>query len=260
MKGRVYKIFVLFLVLSLRVFSQFEVGFNIPIGFGITFANSSIVYRTMPPTDQPISTIGFMNIEIAALGYAGYNFSITNVEMVDGIGLFFETGYYLHSFNTQHHYNLEYSGVTAKSKYMEVLFLHSINIGILSKVNLKNSAIGLGGGIRVPVAGFSEFYDQYSSVENLPSEEVVKHNYKDLKDTLKYLVAPYIKLTSEFRFPVKNKRVAPTLSTYFAYDFGVSYKLDEINKDLEIFEGSPYFKKFSQSSFSLGVQLGLSFR
>ncbi|MEI0557409.1 outer membrane beta-barrel protein [Brachyspira intermedia] len=208
--------------LSLLAASGFEGIINIPSGLsvGIPMGNS----------EQEVG-LGF---DVGVTAQFGYVIDFKNNI---GLSILAETGY---SYDT---YSSSISSDSTKSVVSTSAF-HSFQIGILPKINIYDFSIGIGGGLKIPVAGIEE-------------EKTVTHgtNYTAAGSTVNMLdivnkydkmnVIPYIKLTLDYSV-FNNYNVGANFGLYFDYEFGVRKKIDEI-------------KYVSTDAFGVGLQVGLRF-
>ena len=208
--------------LSLLAASGFEGIINIPSGLsvGIPIGNSELEVR-----------LGF---DIGITAQFGYVIDFKNNI---GLSVLAETGY---SYDTY-----SYSISSDKTKSVAgTSYFHSYQIGILPKVNIYDFSIGIGGGLKIPIAGIEE-------------ERTVTHgtNYTAAGSTVNMLdivnkydkmnVIPYIKLTLDYSV-FNSYNVGANFGLYFDYEFGVRKKIDET-------------KYTSTDAFGVGLQVGLRF-
>ena len=203
--------------------SGFEFILNVPLGVGIGIPTKSDKESEMK------SRAGFDGGVTAQLGYM--------FQVVDGFGVSVlgELGYAHTSYaignktDANNYYNYSYN-------------FHSFQIGLLPKFNIGAFAIGIGGGVKIPVAGeqVSKGKDAGESYNNK-----VKWKSADIKDMLDPAVIGYIKGTFDYSIFFTDN-LAFNIGLYLAGDIATQ----------KASEGS---KKETMSTFDVGVELGLKF-
>ena len=92
----------------------------------------------------------------------------------------------------------------------------------MPQINIENFAIGLGFGLKIPLAAEYEFKRTGSRnndreiVENIKA----KLNRKDIEDTYSRNIIPYLKLSFDYNFFFTEK-FAVVVGAYLGYDFGL---------------------------------------
>lgn len=231
-------LFVIVFILSINIKSFAEGGFeavlNLPLGVSLGIFNGETESIGSEPK---INTKAGFDAGVTA--QAGYMFVFGKA----GLSILGEFGYSYDSFK----YYISHS-VSAFGGYEEYdlygsLYTHSIQIGILPKLNFGGFAVGFGGGVKLAMSGTSEIKSIKTlsiAGEYIKTEENIKQNYKS--SDYKSFVMPYFKFTFDYSFFFTSK-LAFNLGAYFGYDVGLTDKTNNTRTD----------------SFDIGIQLGLRF-
>ncbi|MEI0537686.1 hypothetical protein [Brachyspira pulli] len=97
-------------------------------------------------------------------------------------------------------------------------YFDTLNIGILPKFNIRSFFIGIGAGVKIPLAGgestknYNETYAQFENANNY-------YTLQDIKNKYKMLAIPYLKLTLDYLFYFSDE-TALGIGAYVGYDFG----------------------------------------
>lgn len=97
-------------------------------------------------------------------------------------------------------------------------YFDTLNIGILPKFNIRSFFIGIGAGVKIPLAGgestknYNETYGQFENANNY-------YTLQDIKNKYKMLAIPYLKLTLDYLFYFSDE-TALGIGAYVGYDFG----------------------------------------
>ncbi|KLI52658.1 DUF2715 domain-containing protein [Brachyspira hyodysenteriae] len=224
-------------VLSVSAFaaSGFEAILNVPIGLSVGFHNFKLkdvpFKNEIEKQAKQNSGVGF---DIGVTAQLGYMFQ---VKEGFGISVLGEIGYSHDS----------YAFVNASDKKLTQSFtFESIQVGLLPKFNIGAFAIGVGGGVKIPLSG--KLYSKYDGkdVTGFP----VKANSSDIKDNFKTPVIGYIKATFDYSIFFTDN-IAMNVGLYAGYDFGMSMSEQLAPKDV--------FEYMNFSSFDIGLQLGFKF-
>ncbi|ACN82530.1 DUF2715 domain-containing protein [Brachyspira hyodysenteriae] len=224
-------------VLSVSAFaaSGFEAILNVPIGLSVGFHNFKLkdvpFKNEIEKQAKQNSGVGF---DIGVTAQLGYMFQ---VKEGFGISVLGEIGYSHDS----------YAFVNASDKKLTQSFtFESIQVGLLPKFNIGAFAIGVGGGVKIPLSG--KLYSKYDGkdVTGFP----VKANSSDIKDNFKTPVIGYIKATFDYSIFFTDN-IAMNVGLYAGYDFGMSMSEQLAPKYV--------FEYMNFSSFDIGLQLGLKF-
>ena len=215
--------------------SGFEAILNVPIGLSVGFHNFKL--KDVPFKNEiekyvkQNSSVGF---DIGVAAQLGYMFQ---VKEGFGISVLGEIGYSHDS----------YAFVLASDKKItSSLTFESIQIGLLPKFNIGAFAIGVGGGVKIPLAGQQSTKNDGKDVTGFP----VKWNSSDIKDNFKTPVIGYIKATFDYSIFFTDN-MAMNVGLYAGYDFGMNMSEKLAPKEV--------FKYVNFSSFDIGLQLGFKF-
>ena len=215
--------------------SGFEAILNVPIGLSVGFHNFKL--KDVPFKNEiekyvkQNSSVGF---DIGVAAQLGYMFQ---VKEGFGISVLGEIGYSHDS----------YAFVLASDKKItSSLTFESIQIGLLPKFNIGAFAIGVGGGVKIPLAGQQSTKNDGKDVTGFP----VKWNSSDIKDNFKTPVIGYIKATFDYSIFFTDN-IAMNVGLYAGYDFGMNMSENLAPKEV--------FEYMNFSSFDVGLQLGFKF-
>ena len=230
---------MMILVFSVSAFaaSGFEAILNVPIGLSVGFQNYKLSKEAEAFKDnidkyyKQNSSVGF---DIGVTAQLGYMFQ---VKEGFGISVLGEIGYSHDS----------YAFVLASDKKItSSLTFESIQIGLLPKFNIGAFALGVGGGVKIPLAGQQSTKNDGKDVTGFP----VKWNSSDIKDNFKTPVIGYIKATFDYSIFFTDN-MAMNVGLYAGYDFGMNMSEKLAPKEV--------FKYVNFSSFDIGLQLGFKF-
>ncbi|ADG70481.1 outer membrane beta-barrel protein [Brachyspira murdochii] len=218
----------IFILINLSLFAEsgFEGIFNIPLGLSAGIP--------MGTKDNTVKKIG-LGFDIGITAQFGYI-----VDFKNGVGLSIlgEAGY---SYDT-YAYTIPSSDKSIKN--LSSISFHSLQVGLLPKINIKDFSIGIGGGLKIPIAGTID--NKTTTYGTNYTAEGYNVNILDIVNEYdKMNVIPYVKLT--FDYSVFNDyNVAANFGLYFDYEFGTRKKIDEKTYT-------------SVDSFGAGLQIGLRF-
>ncbi len=211
--------------LSLLAASGFEGIINVPFGLSI-----GIPMGTIEGTTRKINT-GF---DVGVTALFGYVIDFKNNI---GLSILGEAGY---SYDT-YSYSLPSDSTT---KIANSTAFHSLQVGILPKININDFSIGIGGGLKIPIAGNIEERTTTHGTNYTAAGSTVDM-YSIVNKYDKMNVIPYVKLTFDYSV-FNNYNVGANFGLYLDYEFGTREKIDE--------------KKYiSVDSFGFGLQVGLRF-
>ena len=168
-------------VLAFNLFAYaegFEVSLNVPLGVAIGTPN------------KPLKDLGYKSGKGFDTGVEiqiGYYHKIYNRI---GAGLFFDLGYTYDSFASKKY--LADGTVIDTSMYM-----HNFEIGLMPKITIWGASLGIGGGIKIPMAG-----------------------KKDLEYGYSASIMHYFKMTFDYSFFVTDN-LAIVLGVYISHDYGL---------------------------------------
>ena len=209
--------------------SGFEFILNVPLGLGIgipTKSEKDIKWK---------SGIGFDAGVTAQLGY------MFQVKSGFGISVLGELGYA----HTTRALTQKYEELGTKISIYAAYIMDSFQIGLLPKFNIGAFAIGIGGGVKLPV---SFQLSSKSKIGNQIIEEGKEKIYmKVFRDNYSPAVIGYIKGTFDYSIFFTNK-LAFNIGLYLGYDMLKTKAIPEIGEKYEI-----------EGVFDIGVELGLKF-
>ena len=208
--------------------SGFEFILNVPLGLGIGIPSKSekdIKWK---------SGIGFDAGVSAQLGY------MFQVKSGFGISVLGELGYA----HTTRALTQKYEELGIKTSIYAAYIMDSFQIGLLPKINIGAFAIGIGGGVKIPVAF------QLSSKAKIGDTTIKgkeKIDMKVFRDNYSPAIIGYIKGTFDYSIFFTDK-LAFNIGLYLGYDMLKTKATPELGEKSEI-----------EGVFDIGVELGLKF-
>ena len=208
--------------------SGFEFILNVPLGLGIGIPSKSekdIKWK---------SRIGFDAGVSAQLGY------MFQVKSGFGISVLGELGYA----HTTRALTQKYEELGIKTSIYAAYIMDSFQIGLLPKINIGAFAIGIGGGVKIPVAF------QLSSKAKIGDTTIKgkeKIDMKVFRDKYSPAIIGYIKGTFDYSIFFTDK-LAFNIGLYLGYDMLKTKATPELGEKSEI-----------EGVFDIGVELGLKF-
>lgn len=229
----------LFSSCSLFAKNGLELELNVPIGGSASFKNFSFDNSLINEENrekikkQTKADTGF---ETGVNLFIGYKIDLkTNLSL----SLLLDAGY-----------NYDFLGYVINensTKYHYWFYLHTLNLGIMPKINFGNFSFAIGAGVKIPFGG--NYYEstgrKYLEIES-KNYWYAPIEYKDLKNYFKSSVIPYIKLAFDYSIFV-HKKLAITTGIYVGYDFMIETK------------DAYYYKNSYISSFDFGITVGIKF-
>ena len=210
--------------------SGFEFILNVPLGL-------SVGLPTIPegaPKDFIKSGVGFDAGVTAQLGYM--------IGVTDGLGISIlgEIGYAHDTFT----FSIDgaATGMLGAPRINLSQSFESIQIGLLPKVNIGAFAIGIGGGVKIPMA--STINVKYGDTD----AGSLKLNMNDIGTMYSTALIGYIKGTFDYSIFFTDK-IAMNVGLYLGYDF-----MPKIATD-----GSVSGPFLDGGTFDIGLQLGFKF-
>ena len=208
--------------------SGFEFILNVPLGLGIGIPTKS---------EKDIKWKSGIGFDTGVTAQLGYMFQVKNGF---GISVLGELGY-AHTTRalTQ---KVEDAGV--KVSLYAASIVDSFQIGLLPKINIGAFAIGIGGGVKLPVAF------QLSSKAKIGDTTIKgkeKIDMKVFREKYSPAVIGYIKGTFDYSIFFTDK-LAFNIGLYLGYDMLKTKATPEIGEKSEI-----------EGVFDIGVELGLKF-
>ncbi|MBW5409160.1 hypothetical protein E6A50_02070 [Brachyspira hampsonii] len=226
-------IIVLILAANIKVFaaSGFEAALSVPLGasFGI-FDGEMTTYGSSPAINSEVGFNSGVKVQL------GYMFDFGGF----GLSLLGELGYSYDSYRISLSYSFTpFNGVTTSIKSYSSTYLHNFQIGVLPKFNFGDFALGIGGGVKIPMAGTEENkIETTTGYSTSTSTSKLKYSSSDYKSN----VIGYIKATFDYSFFFADN-MAFVLGTYMGYDITPSFKGTDNRLD----------------SFYIGAELGFKF-
>ncbi len=231
-------IFILSFNIKLFAESGFESILNVPLGVSLGIFNGELESIGSSPK---INTKAGFDSGIQA--QAGYIISFGKF----GLSILADIGYSYDSFKYSLYHSVSAFGGSEEYNIENSLYLHSLQIGIIPKLNFGAFSLGIGGGVKIPISGISEI-KTIKTINifgnSIKSEDNIKKNYTK-SDYLSYVIG-YFKFTFDYSFFFTSK-LAFNVGAYFLYDIGLSYKAADLNETYRV------------DSFDIGFQLGLRF-
>ena len=130
------------------------------------------------------------------------------------------------------YYRSSYRYINTQDKKAVSYIFDTLNTGAIFRVKFLVLSLGLGAGVKIPLAANIQDGDNNS-----------KLNSEEIKRSFEKAVIPYLKFTIDFKYNLSSFAAA-ALGLYFNYDFAMNYK-------------TPYYSRYGIHSFDLGVQLGV---
>ena len=210
--------------------SGFEFILNVPLGLGIGIPTKSEIDAQFNK-----SGVGFDAGVTAQLGY------MFQVKSGFGISVLGELGY-AHTTRalTQ---KVEDAGV--KVSLYAASIVDSFQIGLLPKINIGAFAIGIGGGVKLPVA--AQVHYKAKIGDQIIEEGKEKMDMKLFREMYSPAIIGYIKGTFDYSIFFTDK-LAFNIGLYLEYDIMKTKALPELGEKSEI-----------EGVFDIGVELGLKF-
>ncbi len=207
-------------------------------GFEFLLNVSSGVLVPIPNKEaKDVELKGYPLFFVGVDAQIGYMFQVVDRF---GISLLAELGYALDEYRLDGPNH----SITELSLYYEY---HSFRIGLLPKFNIglggrHGLAIGIGGGVKIPIAGFFEYgYEEpYPSTNFIGIKQEIKR--QDIVDIFSPSVIGYMKATFDY-YLFFTDRIAMNFGFYLGGDFGMKIKETKIRSD----------------AFDFGLQLGFRF-
>lgn len=221
-------------VFSMSAFaaSGFEFILNVPLGLSVGLPK----IPAGAPKDFIKSGVGFDAGVTAQLGYM--------IGVTDGLGISIlgELGYAHDTFA----FSMDVGGMTGVSKMNISQSFESIQVGLLPKINIGAFSVGIGGGVKIPMA--SSFNVKYGNTD----VGSFKLNMNDIGNMYSTALIGYIKGTFDYSIFFTD-RIAMNVGLYLGYDF-----MPKTKADSTLGSNSGLFG-IDSGTFDVGLQLGLKF-
>ena len=208
--------------------SGFEFILNVPLGLGIGIPTKS---------EKDIKWKSGIGFDAGVTAQLGYMFQVKNGF---GISVLGELGYA----HTTRALTQKYEDLGTKISIYAAYIMDSFQIGLLPKFNIGAFAIGIGGGVKIPVAF------QLSSKAKIGDTTIKGKEKIDMKlfrENYSPAVIGYIKGTFDYSIFFTDK-LAFNIGLYLGYDMLKTKAIPELGEKSEI-----------EGVFDIGVELGLKF-
>ena len=230
--------------------SGFEFLFQVAGGLGVAIANKET---------KDLGITGGISADADISAQIGYMFQ---VKEGFGISVLGELGYAWDSYwmgygDTSVSSNTSANPTTysAKDGLSIFQYYHSFKIGLLPKFNIgvgKGAiAIGIGGGVKIPVAGnynmtITYAGDTHQTLEDAETTSDIKLKRQDISDLFSPSVIGYLKVTFDY-YLFFTDNIGMNFGLYLGGDFGPKFKESALLSGIGV------------GSFDIGLQLGFRF-
>lgn len=231
---------------SFAIGGGFEFILNVPVGMSVGVYDYDLtdygerlditgggIYRNQ------FARSGGIGFDIGVTAQIGYMIKFTDIM---GLSILGEIGYSHDTYSYEGKFN---------NNITETYSFESIQLGLLPKFNIKNFAIGIGGGIKIPVAGNYKVKSDLETFNTKIDSDYLKRYYDKA-------VIPYIKFTFDYSIFFTEK-TAFNIGLYLGYDFGLEPNLYGINNVIESTTGRLLVDDINYASFDVGLQVGFKF-
>ena len=223
---------------------NFEFSFGGSLGSTIDFSQVVASLDIAKPLegsriDYGFSASGFMDI--------GANFELQDSEVLKGVSILFETGYYYYMRYRTQTENIE----NRKNKFK----YHNLILGVLPKFNFNNGiSFGIGAGIYLPLYSWISQKTTDASPLGLGIYGgLSKIDFKKIINMYKVPVMPYVKLNLEKNYYI-SELWAFKIGANLIYNFGMEFDTDNLRKNTTQYTFDEY--KFSSLSFEVFFGFG----
>lgn len=212
MKKIFVAIITIFILQIQTVFADFNAGIGLYIPLGASISQSYQDYKLGVNNNDGKLTTGAAfewGIGITPGIYNGFDNYM-------GFSLSLDIAYHrdVYAYNES-----KLAGSTGQYQNVKTTYyFDTLNIGILPKFNIRSFFIGIGAGVKIPLAGgestknYNETYGQFENANNY-------YTLQDIKNKYKMLAIPYLKLTLDYLFYFSDE-TALGIGAYVGYDFG----------------------------------------
>ena len=227
------------LMFSIAAFAEsgFEAILNVPFGASIGIPPKSM--KDYFGTSE--AGVGFDSGVSAQLGYMIQAGDTTAVSILAEVGYAYDTV----------SFRAKLKDEAGGGSFLIASPIHSLQVGLLPKFNINGLSIGIGGGVKIPMA-MSAYYqiedNRYDSMNG--KTDPVKFNMNDIKNIFNPQIIGYVKLTFDYSIFLSDK-LAVNTGIYLGYDF-----IPKTSLYTGMF-GEP--KEETSGTFDVGVQIGLRF-
>lgn len=129
------------------------------------------------------------------------------------------------------YYRSSYKYINTKDANVVSYTFDSLNTGIMFRVTALVLSLGIGTGVKIPLA---------ANIQD--ADYGVKLNRTEIESSFETAVIPYLKFTIDFKYNLSSF-AAVVAGLYFNYDFAMNYK-------------NPNYSKYNIHSFDFGIQVG----
>ncbi|CRF35217.1 hypothetical protein BRSU_2509 [Brachyspira suanatina] len=146
---KILLIIIIITTFNIKLFAKgsFEAILNVPLGVSLGIFNGEV--ESIGSEPQINTKAGFnagINIQI------GYMFAFGKF----GLSILGDLGYSYDSFKYSLYHSISAFGGSEEYNIYNSLYMHNFQIGLLPKFNLGAFSLGMGGGVKIPIAGTSE--------------------------------------------------------------------------------------------------------
>ena len=221
----------IFVIFNISAFAKngFEFILNVPLQMGIG----------MPPKilkDNDVRASGEIAFDGGITAQLGY---MTQISSRFGVSLLAELGYSHDTLGMSMSLNTTTVGSNFDERLSSYTSFDSLQIGIIPKFNIGNFAIGIGGGIKIPMSG-------KIFVKALDIETSRRLNRGDIANIISPTILGYIKASLDYSIFFMDN-LAFNIGLILGYDI---FK----DKSVDINGNKAYY-----GIFDMGVELGLKF-
>ena len=209
--------------------SGFEFILNVPLGLGIGIPTKS---------EKDIKWKSGIGFDTGVTAQLGYMFQVKNGF---GISVLGELGYA----HTTRALTQKYEELGIKTSIYAAYIMDSFQIGLLPKINIGAFAIGIGGGVKLPVA--AQVHYKAKIGDQIIEEGKEKMDMKLFREMYSPAIIGYIKGTFDYSIFFTDK-LAFNIGLYLGYDMLKTKATPELGEKSEI-----------EGVFDIGVELGLKF-
>ncbi|OEJ15311.1 hypothetical protein BFL38_13505 [Brachyspira hampsonii] len=216
----IFLIIILILSFSIKIFAEsgFVAKLQVPVGLSVCIADGLVL-------GEPLNKLG---INTGVNTKLGYIFDLGKI----GITPLLELGYSYDTYGASAFSEAKIQDSILKNSLNLYLKTHSIQIGVMPEINIENFAIGIGFGVKIPLAAeyeYSRLIIQYDGEKKEDIKE--KLSRKDIENDYSKSPIPYVKLNFDYNFFFTEK-FALSLGVYLGYDFGLPLK--EASQDVRL--------------------------
>ena len=216
--------------------SGFEFLLNLSGGLGIPIPNKEA---------KDLELKGDIGFDVAVDAQIGYMFQVVDRF---GISVLAELGYAFNGFGSYNNIDVNEGGVNINTHTSYTYSFHNFKLGLLPKFNIglggrHGLAIGIGGGVKIPLAANIETSTRVTIAGNeVTTEYKYKYNRQEITDFYSPSVVGYMKATFDY-YLFFTDNIAMNFGLYLGGDFGMKQKETKIGYDF----------------FDFGLQLGFRF-